>query len=75
MAELHDSRTKLTPLGYQVVDAESRNTGLTHSEIIRDVIHAWALQRVAHAEMIVRLARGCEGLVASATTHQSPEGE
>ena len=41
-AELKDFRGKLTPLAWCWLEAEHRATGKDQSEIVRDLVHAWA---------------------------------
>jgi hypothetical protein len=56
MAEpLRDLRAKVHATTWCAIEAEHRATGREHSEIVRDVLHAWASQRIAAATVLPRL--------------------
>lgn len=64
MAEpLRDLRAKVHPETWAVIEAEHRATGRDHSEIVRDVLHAWASQRMHAATVLARLLEA-EGIAA-----------
>lgn len=59
--ELHDCRTKLTAEGWAVVQAEANATGKEQSEVVREIVHAYALEKIRAATLLnVSLER--EGL-------------
>lgn len=62
-AELKDYRGKITPETWCVIEAEHRITGKDHSEIVREVLHGWALNKVDAASVLSRLmeAEGIAG--------------
>jgi predicted DNA-binding protein len=53
--ELRDLRAKVTADTDQVLDAISRATGKDKSEIVREVLSAWANEEVHKATMVLRL--------------------
>jgi predicted DNA-binding protein len=53
--ELRDLRAKVTADTDQVLDAISRATGKDKSEIVREVLSAWACEEVHKATMVLRL--------------------
>jgi predicted DNA-binding protein len=53
--ELRDLRAKVTADTDQVLDAISRATGKDKSEIVREVLSAWASEEVHKATMVLRL--------------------
>lgn len=59
--ELKDFRGKITPEADCVLEAESRSTGRERQEIVRDILHDWAQQRIHGASVLNRLLRA-EGL-------------
>lgn len=54
-ADLRDLRAKLHAETDQVLDAVSRATGKDKSEIVREVMQAWAKEEVHKATMVLRL--------------------
>jgi len=60
-AELKDFRGKLDPLSWCWLEAEHRVTGKDQSEIVRDMVHAWALER-ANAAIEARKLMEAEGI-------------
>lgn len=86
-AELKDFRGKITIEADCVLEAESRVTGKERQEIVREILHEWAIQRIQgatvlhrllHAEGLVGIGEGvagnrreCEG-VSSNTTGRAP---
>ncbi|HET7663875.1 MAG TPA: hypothetical protein VFK31_09580 [Rhodanobacteraceae bacterium] len=62
--ELKDFRGRITPETHCVLESESRATGRERQEIVRDILHDWALQRIKGASVLDRLLRveGIEGI-------------
>lgn len=62
--ELKDFRGRITPETYCVLEAESRATGREKQEIVRDILHEWAIQRIKGASVLDRLlvVEGLEGI-------------
>lgn len=70
--ELRDLRAKITVESDAVLDAVSRVTGKDRSELVRDIVHRWALDQVSistllldrlHAEGIPAAGEGASGRV------------
>lgn len=70
-SELRDLRAKVTAEAYCVLEAETRVTGKEKSEIVREILHAWALEQMRKATVLDRLliAEGMAGI------GREPEGE
>ena len=68
-AELKDFRGKITPEADVVLEAVSRVTGRDRSEIVRDLVHAWALEEISKASVMHRLlqAEGLPGIAGGAS--------
>lgn len=62
--ELKDFRGKITPEADCVLEAESRSTGRERQEIVREILHDWAMQRIHGASVLNRLlhAEGLAGI-------------
>lgn len=62
--ELKDFRGKITPHADCMLEAESRSTGKERQEIVRDILHALALERIHGASVLHRLllAEGLPGI-------------
>ena len=62
--ELKDFRGRITPETHCVLESESRATGREKQEIVRDILHDWALQRIKGASVLDRLllVEGLEGI-------------
>lgn len=56
MEKLIDARAKITPLSHAVIEAHHRADGRDHSEIIREVLHDWALREASKASLVFELA-------------------
>ncbi|WP_428419214.1 hypothetical protein [Methylibium sp.] len=67
--ELKDFRGKLTPETDCVLSAESQSTGKERQEIVREILHAWALERIHGANVLHNLLRaeGLRGIVGGAS--------
>lgn len=50
--ELRDLRAKITVEADSALDVVSRVTGKDRSEIVRDIIHKWALEQVAISTLL-----------------------
>ncbi len=59
--ELKDFRGKITPEADAALEAVSRVTGRDRSEIVRELVHEWALQKISEASVLHRLLQA-EGL-------------
>jgi hypothetical protein len=62
--ELKDFRGRITPETDCVLEAESRASGKERQEIVRDILHAWAMERIHGASVLHRLlqAEGLKGI-------------
>ena len=58
---LIDLRAKVTPEADAVLEAVHRSTGKDKSEVVRDVLHRWALQEI-HAASVLQSILQREGL-------------
>lgn len=52
--ELRDLRARISVETDAVLDAVCRSEGRDRSEIAREVLHAWALQKIAFADSLAR---------------------
>lgn len=59
--ELKDYRGRITAETDCVLEAEARSTGKDRQEIVREILHAWALSRIHGATVLHNLLRA-EGL-------------
>jgi hypothetical protein len=57
MADLIDVRCKVTEESNQVLEAHARATNIDKSEVIRQVLHEWALREIHKATLVTRLTR------------------
>lgn len=56
--ELVDFRGRISSDTRQVLEAISRSNGKDMAEIVRDVLHDWALNEIHRASLICRMTRG-----------------
>jgi hypothetical protein len=62
MADLVDSRAKITAESDLMLDAIARSSGKDKSELIREILHGWYLARWEEHETIKKLFfNRCEG--------------
>ena len=61
--ELRDLRAKVTVETDAALDAISRASGRDRSEIVREVLHAWALQKIDESRLLLHRL-DVEGLTA-----------
>lgn len=59
--DLKDFRGRISAETDCVLEAESRSTGRERQEIVREILHAWALSRIHGATVLHNLLRA-EGL-------------
>jgi predicted DNA-binding protein len=64
--DLHDQRVKLTPEAHAVLSAQTRLTGKDRSEICREILHAWALEKIKEFNL-TRHALENEGIVGTSS--------
>ncbi len=60
--ELKDFRGKITPETHVILEALSRSSGKERQELVREVLHEWAMNRLHEHSLIDKLMRA-EGLV------------
>lgn len=63
--ELKDFRGRITPETYCALEAISRANGKDHQEIVRAVMHEWALKQI-HAASVMQGLLMAEGLSGTA---------
>jgi hypothetical protein len=73
-AELKDFRGKLTPLSWCWLEAEHRATGRDQSEIVRELVHAWAAQKSMASIEAHRLMEA-EGIAGNIGERQGAAGK
>lgn len=73
-ADLKDFRGKITPLAWSWLEAEHRTTGRDQSEIVRDLIHEWALLKASAAIEAKRLMEA-EGIGGNIREPQGTTGK
>lgn len=61
MNDLRDLRVKVTPESDCAIRAHSRVTGKDVSEVVRDVVHEWAVLRIRENQVLTELLKA-EGL-------------
>jgi hypothetical protein len=57
MLELKDLRAKITAESDAVLEAVSRATGRDRAEIVRDVLHVWAQEKIDESMMVHKMLR------------------
>lgn len=60
-AELHDLRAKVTPETAVVLESRAKSMGIDQAELVRDVLHSWAID-VIHEASLIATALDREGL-------------
>lgn len=67
-AELHDVRAKVTSETWCAITSEVRASGKDQSQIVREVLHWWALQKIQKASVLARLlkSKGIDGALEGA---------
>jgi hypothetical protein len=63
-AELRDLRAKITVESDAALDAVSRVTGRDRSELVRDIVHRWALEQVSISTLLAARLKA-EGIAAA----------
>lgn len=54
MSDLRDLRARVTVEADAALDAEARASGRDRSEIVREVLHQWAMSRIEMATVLLR---------------------
>lgn len=57
-ADLKDFRGKITEETYLALEAEALAFDRTSADVLREVMHAWALKKIHEASVLSRLMRG-----------------
>ncbi|HYF16300.1 MAG TPA: hypothetical protein VEA40_00425 [Ramlibacter sp.] len=65
-AELQDFRGKITPETHAVLEAQNQATGKDRSEIVRAILHEWALEQIHAANVLAQQLRA-KGLTGNAS--------
>ena len=75
-AELKDFRGKITVEAHCVLEAENRVTGEDKSEIVRAILHAWAMQKLQCAKVTDALLRseGMQGIAGGVPGNRREDG-
>jgi predicted DNA-binding protein len=62
---LVDFRGKITPEADAALEAMSRNSGRDKSEIVREILHGWAIEKINEARLLDKAltVAGFEGIV------------
>lgn len=74
MLDLKDFRGKITAEADCVLEAESRVTGRERQEIVRQILHEWALQRIEVHTVLEKRLRA-EGLAVASGGMAGNRGE
>lgn len=69
-AELRELRARITVEADAALDAVARGSGLDRSEIVRDVLHKWALQQIATMTLLDARLKA-EGITAAPERRES----
>jgi hypothetical protein len=72
--ELRDLRAKVSVETDCALEAVCRATGQERSEVVRDVMHAWALKRIHESTLLLKRLQA-EGLSAAAEGGSGRAGE
>ena len=64
-AELFDLRAKVTLQTHLALQAYAMTHGLDQSEVVRDILHAWAVRQI-HAASLLQASLRREGMTAAA---------
>lgn len=72
--DLQDLRAKITPEAHAALEAKSRAAGADRSEIVREILHAWAMEQIHAASVLHQLLRA-EGLPGIAEGTSGNRGE
>lgn len=69
---LHDSRVKLTGETKCAINAEMETSGRTEQDIVRQVMHEWALEKIRKATVLARhvAAEGMAGELGGTRGHK-----
>jgi predicted DNA-binding protein len=59
--DLHDYRGRITPEAHCALEAVARRTGRDRQEIVREILHGWAMDHIQDATLLDQLLRA-EGL-------------
>lgn len=63
--ELKDFRGRLTPEAWCALEAEARATGSDQQQLVRDILHDWAMRRIHAASVMAKLLQA-EGVAGEA---------
>lgn len=73
-SELRDFRGKITIEADCALESESQSTGKERQEIVREILHEWAVQRIKSASVLDRKLRA-EGFPGIAEGIEGNRGE
>lgn len=75
-ADLKDFRGKITIEAHCVLEAENRVTGEDKSEIVRKILHEWAIQKINAAKVTDALLRseGGPGILSGVSGNLGEDG-
>lgn len=72
--ELRDLRAKISVEADAVLDSTSRVTGRDRSEIVRDVLHKWAVEQI-ELSTVIQARLKAEGITAASEGAAGRAGE